>query len=70
MQPEEFFFISADQTPRLPSGKINAKALQQTPEENFAATQRKAVRVLDLFILLVLLWMILIWVFSFEQWRM
>jgi len=28
MQPEAFFFLEADEMPRLPSGKINAKALQ------------------------------------------
>ncbi|KAH7397673.1 non-ribosomal peptide synthetase module [Cadophora sp. MPI-SDFR-AT-0126] len=39
MQPEEIFFISPERMPRLPSGKINAKALQQISEENFAATQ-------------------------------
>ncbi|CZS96411.1 uncharacterized protein RCO7_04905 [Rhynchosporium graminicola] len=39
MQPEEFFYICADDMPRLPSGKINAKALQQTSEDNFALSQ-------------------------------
>ncbi|KAI5208003.1 hypothetical protein AUEXF2481DRAFT_43265 [Aureobasidium subglaciale EXF-2481] len=28
MRPEEIFFLEADEMPRLPSGKINAKALQ------------------------------------------
>lgn len=28
MQPEAFFFMSAEELPRLPSGKINARALQ------------------------------------------
>ncbi|KAG4441614.1 hypothetical protein IFR05_002898 [Cadophora sp. M221] len=39
MQPEEFFFVAAEDMPRLPSGKINAKALQQISEQQFAATQ-------------------------------
>ncbi|KAH9220063.1 hypothetical protein DL95DRAFT_456972 [Leptodontidium sp. 2 PMI_412] len=39
MQPEEFFFITAEDMPRLPSGKINAKALQHTSEQLFAATE-------------------------------
>jgi non-ribosomal peptide synthetase-like protein len=29
MQPEAFFFLKAEEMPRLPSGKINAKALQE-----------------------------------------
>ncbi|CEH13792.1 Non-ribosomal peptide synthetase/alpha-aminoadipate reductase and related enzymes [Ceraceosorus bombacis] len=29
MQPEAFFVLGADEMPRLPSGKINAKALQE-----------------------------------------
>ncbi|CAD0088324.1 unnamed protein product [Aureobasidium mustum] len=29
MRPEEIFFIEADEMPRLPSGKINGKALQE-----------------------------------------
>ncbi|KAL2069947.1 hypothetical protein VTL71DRAFT_14627 [Oculimacula yallundae] len=39
MQPEEFFFIAADDMPRLSSGKINAKALQQTSQEHFWASR-------------------------------
>lgn len=29
MQPEAYFFLSSEEMPRLPSGKINAKALQE-----------------------------------------
>lgn len=29
MQPEAYYFITAEELPRLPSGKINAKALQE-----------------------------------------
>ncbi|CAD0108465.1 unnamed protein product [Aureobasidium uvarum] len=32
MRPEEVFFIEADEMPRLPSGKINSKALQDVSE--------------------------------------
>lgn len=41
MQPEGFWFISAEQMPRLPSGKINAQALQDISTE-FSALQKEA----------------------------
>lgn len=41
MQPEAFNFIFANEMPRLPSGKINAKALQDLSTE-FAALEKEA----------------------------
>jgi acyl-coenzyme A synthetase/AMP-(fatty) acid ligase len=41
VQPEAFNFISANEMPRLPSGKINAKALQDVSTE-IAALQKEA----------------------------
>jgi hypothetical protein len=40
MQPEGFFFVTAKEMPRLPSGKINAKALQGT-STHFALSQKR-----------------------------
>jgi acetyltransferase-like isoleucine patch superfamily enzyme len=40
MQPEGFYFIPAKEMPRLPSGKINAKALQDT-STYFALSQKE-----------------------------
>jgi hypothetical protein len=40
MQPEGFYFITAKEMPRLPSGKINVKALQDT-STNFALSQKR-----------------------------
>ncbi|KXS95578.1 hypothetical protein AC578_3265 [Pseudocercospora eumusae] len=36
MRPEEVYFLSADEMPRLPSGKINAKALHEVSERKAA----------------------------------
>jgi len=41
MQPGSFYFIAANYMPRLPSGKINAKALQDLSIE-FAAREKEA----------------------------
>jgi non-ribosomal peptide synthetase-like protein len=43
MQPEGFYFIAAKEMPRLPSGKINAKALQDVSAQ--FALQKKEHRV-------------------------
>ena len=40
MQPETFFFIHGREMPRLPSGKINPKALQDTSAQ-FALAQKE-----------------------------
>lgn len=42
MQPEVFYFLTAEEMPRLPSGKINVKAIQHLSWCNLAAEGKQA----------------------------